>query len=241
MPHPAPSPLEFSRLLRDLLLAVLPALFHAVATHRVFTFRVFPTHDSPTAISGSVPSWSYETTTGLAFDPQRGENPASLDAFDSFEARAARMLPSPLLNESSCRRVTGCGGSLLAWIPKNPPAAFPVGHRLLVRPYSRAFGDVCASRVTRGLHCVGPRRSTRRLLSPTRPRRGQRIGAVYVVTSRSQVERRVNRLLLWRRGLAAFRALLHRCVRTMSRFPAASPILSWRFPSPGPILRPTVR
>lgn len=43
LPHPAPSPLEFSRLLRGLLLAFLPALFHAVATHRVFTFRVFPT------------------------------------------------------------------------------------------------------------------------------------------------------------------------------------------------------
>jgi len=109
-----------------------------------------------------------------------------------------------------------------------------------VRERSMTF----AHHVLRGASLCLPERSTRRLFSPTGPRRGQRIGAVYVVTSRSRVEWRVNRLLLWRRGLAAFRALLHRCVRTMSRFPAASPILSWRFPfsrADPPSNRPVVR
>jgi hypothetical protein len=46
-------------------------LFHAAAAHRVFTSRVFPTRDSPATISGPVPSWSYETTTGLVSGPPK--------------------------------------------------------------------------------------------------------------------------------------------------------------------------
>ena len=46
LPHSAPSPLELSQPLRDLLLAGFRDLISCRGHSRVFTFRVFPTRDS---------------------------------------------------------------------------------------------------------------------------------------------------------------------------------------------------
>jgi hypothetical protein len=115
-----------------------------------FHLQSFSHTDSPTAISGSVPSWSYETTTGLALGPQRGEHPASLDAFDSFRIER-HGCHSVFLSESSCRCVTGCGGSWSTLFRRTFPrlSRWEIG---LLFAYLRAFGDGSASRVMRDSH-----------------------------------------------------------------------------------------
>lgn len=117
LPHPAPSPLEVSHLLRGLLLPAPCGLLSCRCRPRVFTFRAFPVRTAVT-VSGPLPTWHYEALPARGLCAACGASvplPCPLVAFGVDDGSSSTFRPlglvSPPSGPCSIRTsvlVTGC-------------------------------------------------------------------------------------------------------------------------------------